>query len=149
MALKANERFENHMDVSSPETIGDAEKVSDFSEESHDPYDDKFDEILDKAEHSFEHDSANIIDDKKAADDTTYHINDGSEKSNSTRGPAHLGYCGLHISVGHLPGAGFHCGRYHAFPGSASLAGHIHRKAFRHSGKQRRQPQTAAGCAEQ
>ena len=49
----------------------------------------------------------------------------------------------------HLPGAGFHCGRYHAFPGSASLAGRIHRTAFHHSGKQRRQPQTAAGCAEQ
>ena len=60
-----------------------------------------------------------------------------------------IGYCGLHISVGHLPGAGFHCGRYHAFPGSASLAGHIHRKAFRHSGKQRRQPQTAVGFAAQ
>ena len=36
-----------------------------------------------------------------------------------------IGYCGLHISVGHLPGAGFHCGRYHAFPDSASLAGRI------------------------
>ena len=42
-------------------------------------------------------------------------------------------------------GAGFHCGRYHAFPDSASLAGRIHRTAFRRSGKQRRQPQTAAG----
>lgn len=91
MALKANERFENHMDVSSPEIIGDAEKVSDFSEESHDPYDDKFDEMLDEAEYSFEHNSVNIIYDKKAADDTTYHINDGSEKSNHTRGSAHLG----------------------------------------------------------
>ena len=58
-------------------------------------------------------------------------------------------YCGLHTTVGRLPGAGFHCGRYHAFPGSALLAGHIHRKAFRHSGKQRRQPQTAAGFAVQ
>ena len=48
-----------------------------------------------------------------------------------------------------VPGAGFHCGRYHAFPGSASLAGRIHRTAFRRFGKQRRQPQTAAGCAEQ
>ena len=53
------------------------------------------------------------------------------------------------MTVGHLPGAGFHCGRYHAFPGSASLAGRIHRTAFRHSGKQRRQPQTVAGCAAQ
>ena len=59
------------------------------------------------------------------------------------------GYCGLHISVGHLPGAGFHCGRYHAFPDSASLAGRIHRTVFRHSGKQRRQSQTAVGCAAQ
>ena len=58
-------------------------------------------------------------------------------------------YCGLHTPAGHLPGAGFHCGRCHAFPGSASLAGHIHRTVFRHSGKQRRQPQTVAGCAEQ
>lgn len=91
MALKSNDRFENHMDVSSPETIGDAEKISDFSEESHDPYDDKFDEMLDGAEHSFEHDSANIIDDKKATDDTTHHLNDGSEKNNSMREPAHLG----------------------------------------------------------
>ena len=31
----------------------------------------------------------------------------------------------------------------------ASLAGHIHRTAFRRFGKQRRQQQTAAGCAEQ
>lgn len=46
-------------------------------------------------------------------------------------------------------GAGFHCGRYHAFPGSASLAGHIHRTVFRRSGKQRRQPQTAVGFAAQ
>ena len=37
----------------------------------------------------------------------------------------------------------------HAFPGSASLAGRIHRTAFRRFGKQRRQQQTAAGCAEQ
>ena len=52
-------------------------------------------------------------------------------------------------SGGALPDAGFHCGRYLAFPGSASLAGHIHRTVFRHSDKQRRQPQTAAGCAAQ
>ena len=58
-------------------------------------------------------------------------------------------YCGLHTPAERLPEAGFHCGRYHAFPGSALLAGHIHRKAFRHSGKQRRQPQTAAGFAVQ
>ena len=58
-------------------------------------------------------------------------------------------YYGLHIPVGHLPEAGFHCGRYHAFPGSASLAGHIHRTAFHRSGRQRRQPQTAAGFAAQ
>ena len=38
---------------------------------------------------------------------------------------------------------------YHAFPGSASLAGRIHRTAFRRSGKQRRQSQTAVGCAAQ
>ena len=54
-------------------------------------------------------------------------------------------YCGLHIPVGHLPGAGFHYGRYHAFLGSASLAGRIHRTAFRRFGKQRRQQQTG-GC---
>ena len=58
-------------------------------------------------------------------------------------------YYGLHTPAGHLLGAESHCGRYHAFPGSASLAGRIHRTAFRHSGKQRRQPQTAADCAEQ
>ncbi len=52
-------------------------------------------------------------------------------------------------TAGHLLGAESHCGQYHAFPGSASLAGHIHRTAFRRSGKQRRQPQTVAGCAEQ
>ena len=60
-----------------------------------------------------------------------------------------IGYCGLHISVGHLPEEGFHCGRYHAFPGSASLPGRIHRTAFRRSGRQRRQPQTAVGFAVQ
>ena len=58
-------------------------------------------------------------------------------------------YCGLHTPAERLPEAGFHCGRYHAFPGSALLAGRIHRTAFRRFGKQRRQPQTAAGCAEQ
>ena len=60
-----------------------------------------------------------------------------------------IGYCGLHISVGHLPEEGFHCGRYHAFPGSASLPDRIHRTAFRRSGRQRRQPQTAVGFAAQ
>ena len=58
-------------------------------------------------------------------------------------------YCGLHTTVGHLPEARFHCGRYHAFPGSASLPDRIHRTAFRRSGRQRRQPQTAVGFAAQ
>ena len=43
-------------------------------------------------------------------------------------------------------GAGFHCGRYHAFPGSASLAGHIHRTVFAtlvSSGGNRRLPLAA------
>ena len=40
-------------------------------------------------------------------------------------------------------------GRYHAFPDNASLPGHIHRTAFRRSGRQRRQPQTAVGFAAQ
>lgn len=43
MALKANGRFENHMDISSSETIGDAEKIETFSE---DAYDDLFDKRL-------------------------------------------------------------------------------------------------------
>ena len=51
--------------------------------------------------------------------------------------------------MGRLPGAEFHCGQYHAFPGSASLPDRIHRTAFRRSGRQRRQPQTAVGFAAQ
>ena len=35
------------------------------------------------------------------------------------------------------------------FPGSASLPDRIHRTAFRRSGRQRRQPQTAVGFAAQ
>ena len=54
-------------------------------------------------------------------------------------------YYGLHTPAGHLLGAESHCGRYHAFPGSALLAGRIHRTAFRRFGKQRRQQQTG-GC---
>lgn len=51
MSIKGNERFENHMDFSSPETIGDAEKITDFENDS-DVYDDQFDELLSRAEHS-------------------------------------------------------------------------------------------------
>lgn len=40
MTIALHERFENHMDVVSLETMGDAEKVSDFFDE--DPYDDNF-----------------------------------------------------------------------------------------------------------
>lgn len=51
MSIKGNERFENHIDFSSPETIGDAEKITDF-ENGSDAYDDQFDELLSRAEHS-------------------------------------------------------------------------------------------------
>lgn len=43
MGIKKHEHFENHMDVSSPETTGDAEKMETFSE---DAYDDLFDKKL-------------------------------------------------------------------------------------------------------
>lgn len=47
MGINSRDRYENHMDVSSPETLGDAEKVSGF-EEIKDPYDDLFDKKLDE-----------------------------------------------------------------------------------------------------
>lgn len=43
MGINKHERFESHMDIASPETIGDAEKVETFSD---DPYDDLFDKRL-------------------------------------------------------------------------------------------------------
>lgn len=43
MGINKHERFENHLDVSSPETQGDAEKIETFSE---DAYDDLFDKRL-------------------------------------------------------------------------------------------------------
>ena len=64
-------------------------------------------------------------------------------------GVSGIRYYGLHTPAGHLLGAESHCGRYHAFPGSASLPDRIHRTAFRRSGRQRRQPQTAVGFAVQ
>ena len=51
-------------------------------------------------------------------------------------------FAGSRISLWTIP-------RYLAFLGSASLLGRIHRTAFRRSGRQRRQPQTAVGYAEQ
>lgn len=48
MAIKAYERFENRADVSSPETIGDAKSISE-AEEANEPYDDLFDQMLEKA----------------------------------------------------------------------------------------------------
>ncbi len=43
MGINKREHFESHMDVSSPETVGDAEKIDTFSE---DAYDDLFDKKL-------------------------------------------------------------------------------------------------------
>lgn len=43
MGINKHEHFESHMDVSSPETVGDAEKIDTFSE---DVYDDLFDKRL-------------------------------------------------------------------------------------------------------
>lgn len=43
MGIKKHEHFENHMDIASPETTGDAEKIETFSE---DAYDDLFDKRL-------------------------------------------------------------------------------------------------------
>lgn len=44
MAISQHTRFENHMDIASPETMGDAQKKSDFFDES--PYDDDFEAKL-------------------------------------------------------------------------------------------------------
>ena len=94
MGLNNRDRFENHMDVSSPETVGDAEKVTDV--ENQDPYDDMFDEKLDLAEQFFQgnrSDEREPIDhgkhdegDKKALNDSsmqppnTPHLGDKKEK---------------------------------------------------------------------
>lgn len=47
MGIGNRDRFENHMDIASPETIGDAEKITDYGEVT-DPYDDLFDKRLDE-----------------------------------------------------------------------------------------------------
>ena len=44
MAISIHERFENHLDVASPETSGDAHREADFEEK--DPYDKTFEEKL-------------------------------------------------------------------------------------------------------
>ncbi|MDO4301292.1 MAG: hypothetical protein Q4D26_07880 [Clostridia bacterium] len=49
MGLNSHERFENYMDVASPETIGDAKKITDY-EENDDPYNDLFSEKLEESE---------------------------------------------------------------------------------------------------
>lgn len=48
MGINTHERFENHMDVSSPETIGDAEKIEDFHEDN--DTEDEFDKRISDAE---------------------------------------------------------------------------------------------------
>lgn len=53
MAILQYTRFENHMDVASPETMRDAEKVSDFFDET--PYDDDFEAKLSEANRSIVH----------------------------------------------------------------------------------------------
>lgn len=49
MGINSHERFENYMDVSSPETIGDAKKITNY-EEDNDPYNDSFSEKIEEAE---------------------------------------------------------------------------------------------------
>ncbi|MDO4332904.1 MAG: hypothetical protein Q4C58_09490 [Eubacteriales bacterium] len=53
MGINNRERFENHMNISSPETIGDAERMTDVEEQAHDPYEDMFDEKLNLVELSY------------------------------------------------------------------------------------------------
>lgn len=48
MGINTHERFENHMDVFSPETIGDAEKIEDFHEDN--DTEDEFDKRISDAE---------------------------------------------------------------------------------------------------
>lgn len=53
MGLSNHNRFESHMDVSSPETIGDAEMMTDVEERGPSPYDDMFNEKIDLAEQNY------------------------------------------------------------------------------------------------
>lgn len=76
MAISQHTRFEDHMDVTSPETMGDAEKISDFFDE--DPYDDEFEAKLSQV-------------DKKEQDNS-----DISPEGNSSIGTVNSGH---HYSV--------------------------------------------------
>ncbi len=59
MGISQHTRFENHMDVASPETVGDATRISDYFDE--DPYDDDFEAKLSQ-------NNKNIVPEKSESD---------------------------------------------------------------------------------
>lgn len=90
MGLNSHERFENHMDIASPETIGDAEK-KDFITD--DAYDDMFEERLSYAKNYVENASAILLDERNKKQD----YNDVNKHSvvNDSKEPFTLAHIGL------------------------------------------------------
>lgn len=72
MGIKKHEHFENHMDVSSPETKGDAEKMETLSENAYDDLFDKKLSYLDTIEQQSIN-KANSVDDTKSGENNNTH----------------------------------------------------------------------------
>lgn len=81
MAISQHTRFENHMDIASPETVGDAQKVSDFFDEN--PYDDDFEEKLSQVDKNISSNESHIENNDESVDKTTEssHINNDMEST--------------------------------------------------------------------
>lgn len=91
MGLNSHERFENHMDVSAPETVGDAERAENVFE---DAYDDLFEERLAHASEYVESGYAednNKDYDKTNTQDDEDHNRKSSTSAKSDSAEAHLG----------------------------------------------------------
>lgn len=78
MGIKKHEHFENHMDISSPETKGDAEKMETFPEDAYDDLFDKKLSYLDTTEHQPSK-KANSVADIKSGETNNLHRDKGYE----------------------------------------------------------------------
>lgn len=76
MGISQHTRFENHINIASTETMGDAEKISDYYDE--DPYDDDFEAKLSQID-------KNIVLEKNASDTSVEYIEEMKD-SDSTMG---------------------------------------------------------------
>lgn len=87
MAISQYARFENHMDVASPETMGDAEKVSDFFDEN--PYDDDFEAKLSRVNNIASKECSDEIVEENAKE-TTDHDSIIAQEKNSGKSVSDL-----------------------------------------------------------